>query len=529
MKITIKYTLLVACCLFITSCYKDKGNYTYTELEKVEITLPEGVSAMAYAEEISFSPSIVSSIAGEIGADNNKYEFGCKLNYYHKNEETQRYEQWVDINPDKKKDIKFQADFPANNYTIWYYVTNKETGVSFNAKGSVKILSSTSEGWMVLNNVGADNKVRLDIISKNSKGEDIVAYNVLGSKAPELFNGTQIVMNPSMYYGAESIFLFSHSGAYKLSTTDLTTSAAYNIKLSDFIISSIPGEPVSMTIVNAGNSIGPTSRLCVTDAGNAYAIRSSNAGSSFETPLNTNKGGEDPTYQVSHLTGTSMMRKGNSSCVLLYDITNKKFVGWSFNSNDNNVCFPLSDPETNKKFSFNTGMDIVDMVSTKFSDGLVYTILQDASKARYIYGINLSGSKFTQESYYKGITAEHFNDATDYAFHSQFPFMFYSFENKVYSYNLGTGSMNQILSLPAGEEVTMLKFNLFVNPNLAMLADHSEEFLSKQFDLIVASTTGSENGGIVRFYKVDIEGQMSMINEFKGFDKVVDVTYRERR
>jgi hypothetical protein len=95
---------------------------------------------------------------------------------------------------------------------------------------------------------------------------------------------------------------------------------------------------------------------------------------------------------------------------------------------------------------------------------------------------------------------------------------------------LGTGAVNQVLELPAGETVTKLKFNLYANCMLSYLNNTSQEFMDKQFDLIVASTTGAENGGIVRFYDLDTTGKMSKLEEYTGFgDHIVDVTYRERR
>lgn len=529
MRIINKYWVMLACGFLGVSCYEDKGNYDYAEIETIEITLPQNIAVMSRAENIVFEPKVVSSVVGELTADNSNYEYGCKINYSHLNEEN-RTELWVDIDPEKEKRIDYFADFPAGSYAIWYWVTNKETGITTSAKGRVNVISTTSEGWMVLSNIGEDKKARLDIISRDSKGNAIVAYGVMGDKSPDIREATQIVMNPSMYYGGESIFLLSRTGGYRLNVSSLTTQESDNMKLTDFILSSTEGEPVALTIINSGNFAGPTSRFCVTSVGNAYAIRSSTSGSSFETALNTDVGGNDPTYQVAPAAGTSLERPGNSACALLYDITNKRFVGWNFYATDNNVLFSLVNPDdVTKKFDYTTGMTFVDMVSTRFSRGLVYTILQDDHNQRHVYGINLSGSRFTQESLYSNISSEHFNDAKDYAFHSQYPFMFYCYDNKVYSYNLGTGTLSETLTLPAGEKTTMLKFNLFMNMQLSYLADHSDEFLSKQFDLIVASTTGEENGGIVRFYTIDSSGKMTLKEEYKGFGDVVDVTYREVR
>ena len=532
MKMKNKYLLVAGLfsSMLLASCYEDKGNYVYSETEKIEISLPTSLSVMANSEYIKFEPEVISSVVGNVEDSNASYEFNCKISYKHTDPETGQYMYWLDINPDKKKGINHFAKIPQGSYTLWYSVTNKETGLTTNAKCPITVLTSTYEGWLVLCNECIDKSVRLDMISKNSKGESLVSIDIVGDNAPELKEATQIALYPSMYAGQEAIFLMSRSGGYRLDVDKLTMVESNNMKFTSFIVSNVPGEPISfISVCGAGAWIAPTSRFCVTTEGNAYAIRSGVSGASFEDPMNTTISGEDPTYQVSPMTGTSMARPGNSTCVLCYDVTNKRFVGWNYNASDNSLLFELTDP-TDKKFSYQTGMELVHMEGTRYSDGLVYSVLQDAQGKRHIYGINLSGSRYTQESVYSDITAEHFNEATDYAFHSQFPFMFYSYGNKVYSYNLGSGAVNQVLELPAGESVTKLKFNLYVNAELGYLNNKTQEFLDKQFDLIVASTTGAENGGIVRFYDIDNSGKMSKLEEYTGFgDEIVDVTYRERR
>lgn len=534
MKMKNKYLLVAGLfsSMLLASCYEDKGNYVYSEIEKIEISLPTSLSVMANSEYIKFEPEIVSSVVGNVDDGNDTYEFNCKVDYRHTDSETGEYKYWLDINPDKKKNVNHFAKIPQGSYTIWYSVTNKKTGLTTNAKFPMTVLTSTYEGWLVLCNEGADKSVRLDMISKNSQGESLVSVDIVGDKAPELKEATQIALYPSMYAGQEAIYLMSKSGGYRLDVDKLTMVESNNMKFTTFIVSNFPGEPVSfISVCGSGAWIAPTSRFCVTTEGNAYAIRSAVSGASFEDPMNTTTPGGEPTYKVSPMTGTSMARPGNSTCVLCYDVTNKRFVGWNYNSTPNNLMFTLSDPEgADRKFSYQTGMELVHMEGTRYSNGLVYSVLQDAQGKRHIYGINLSGSRYTQESLYSDIAAEHFDDATAYAFHSQFPFMFYSYGNKVYSYNLGTGAINQVLELPAGESVTKLKFNLYVNAELSYLNNKTEEFLAKQFDLIVASTTGAENGGIVRFYDIDNSGKMSKLEEYTGFgDHIVDVTYRERR
>ena len=122
-----------------------------------------------------------------------------------------------------------------------------------------------------------------------------------------------------------------------------------------------------------------------------------------------------------------MARPGNGNTALFYDTDNRRFVGWSTGTTDNSkqILSPLQDPEE-ALFSFKTGMELIYMESTRFSNGLVYAILQDQNGQRHIYGINMGGNGFVQESKYENLQAPGFDQASRFAFHSQFPFLFYA-------------------------------------------------------------------------------------------------------
>lgn len=104
--------------------------------------------------------------------------------------------------------------------------------------------------------------------------------------------------------------------------------------------------------------------------------------------------------------------------------------------------------------------------------------------------------------------------------------MFYSYGNKVYCYNLMTQAVTDEITLDATESVTCTKFNLFQN-NAANVPS-LKEIEDRQYELIVCSGNGQENGGKVRFYYISEQGKASLHEEFSGFgEEVVDVTYRE--
>lgn len=524
----------------LTSCYEDKGNYNYSETENIDIALIPGdtetqrIAAMKGSEYIELNPKVISSVAGEIDETNPNYEFGCRISYRHE-DENKSTQRWYDINPDKTKNIKYFPTIPASDYTLWYTVKNKETGVVTSVTCPVKIISTTFEGWMVLSNNGTDNKTRLDMIFTDSKGIERVSKDIFEGNTPQMHDATALVINPTKTTAGDQIFLLGLSGGYKLNETTLQTTLADNIKVFDFMISSTPGEVVAWSPIPGGYAGGPMSRVCVTSEGNAHANHMGyQANAAFEYLMNTDYPGHDPMYKVAPYIGTSQNRPSSTNCALFYDITNKRFMGFDYKleGRENRILFPLNDP-SDRKFSFNTGMELVDMESTKFSEGVVYSVLQDNSGQRHVYAINMAGERinnsFVQENAYNNISATDFNTATDYAFHSQYPFMFYCRGNKVYCYNLGTGKITDTLMLDGSETVTKIKFNLFQSSHLTWLTDQSDEFMQQQYNLIVASTKGGEDSGIVRFYSISTQGKITFIKEFTGLgENIVDVTYRER-
>jgi len=164
---------------------------------------------------------------------------------------------------------------------------------------------------------------------------------------------------------------------------------------------------------------------------------------------------------------------------------------------------------------------------------MVYAVMEDESGTRSIYGINMSGNGFNLEEYIEVVDAPDFEQAKHFAFHSQFPLMFYATDKKLYVYNLGTKLAKELnTGLEASETITQIKFNLYRNPEYSHLNNQSEEFMNRQYDLIVASyneSASDNNGGKITFYDVDgLIDDIVKLEEYGGFARIVDVVYRER-
>lgn len=540
-----KIAILLAAALASAGCFDDKGNYDYRELPVITIeNIPEVLELLGNSESVNVSPRIMSSTEGEITADNPNFTFHHAIERKTGGYLSGTGERWQTLNPSGSLSIDTLATFPPNTYWGLFTATDNRSGIQYIKTYDIKISSATFEGYMLLCNEGPKNRVRMDMISKITSERLALVYDVLTPLGlPEIHDAVMLGLAPSMYPQGDALYLTSMEGAYKLHSAtnwgvDLSSGESWKINHVDFALPPPDGTEICTYFPMYGPSfVGQRAVFAHTTDGDVYALNSGLSGAGFELPINTSVRGGATEFRVAPYVGYSMARPGKGNLALFYDIDNQRFVGWRFGTVEagRHTITEIPDPETGKLFSYKTGMELIYMESTRFSDGAVYSILQDKAGKRHVYSINTAGTSFVQEGYWPNISATDFDKATQFAFHSQFPYMFYSVGNKVYLHNLGTGVTHPLdnISLGSKEEVTLLKFNLYVQGGLNYLNDQTDEFMARQYELIVGSYDNSAadyNGGKLGFYPVDgINNSVSKRAEYTGFARIKDVVYRERR
>lgn len=521
----IKFNILsvLMCCLFF-SCYEDKGNYDYTEVPQYTFSnVQESYTLLRGVDIFTFAPKIVSSTEGEITADNPNFEYSCRIGSTSGSFDDS--EQWHDLNPDKTQSFTCDIRENVGSYIGVYTITDKRTGVSTNYTFDITLSSTSYEGWLVLCNEGSENRVRLDMISVISQDRIIPIHDIMNSTFPEQHNAKQIAYDPSLFASGEYIYMLTETGSFRLQEDELTADEKDDIS-SEFLGDLGDDKPIRFGATGYWMA-GAGTHLMVTKNGDFYTKGLGASGASYEFLCNTSVEGNDREYRVAPYIGTGMERPGTTTNALLFDIDNKRFIGWDeTTASTSGVCYEV--PESGANFiSFNCGQDLVYMEGTRFANNTVFAVLQNAAGERSVCAINLSDDKYTQENYYENIQAENFRQAEHFTFHSQYPYMFYSYQNQLYSYNLGTKALNK-LTLD-GEEITMVKIDLFKSLSLTNIP---EEVLPQQHYVLVGSYKTSatdNNGGILRMYKLDnATGGLQLVKEYDGFAKIVDVTYRER-
>lgn len=526
------------------SCSDDKGNYTYSDKQVFTIEgLPTETARLSGSDYIDMKPVVTSSLDGVLTDDNKKYTFLYEWRDGDGN--------WQTVN--ETKDLYMLTTLSSGRHTFRFSVTDTETGVKGLQLFYVQSTTVTSEGWLVLCNVGSDERVRLDMLSQIDNDRILPTYDVLRKEEtiPDMHHARSLGFYSNQTATGNKLVIMADDGSYLIPTADnagyteiTELNEAYDLKNALFISATTDHLISFVDVPSAARTADHDAVLSVSSEGNLYVWNTAVASSAFETAANTSTRGGDPEFKVSPYIGTTLERPHSTTygAALLYDTDNHRFIGWDGkdkNEARKQTVRPLDDP-SNKKFSFNTGsMDLVCMVNTAFSGGVTYCIMQDGSK-RHIYAINLSSDDYTQEGAYTDIQAPDFTNATTFAASSQYPVIYYGYKNKVYAYNYATTDYT-VTELPSTEEVTKLTFHRFDHPfglytGICKSDDDKYAIYSaRENRLIVASydnAAEADKGGTLRFYDVATPGTALTLTpgwEYTGYGHIVDVKYKEIR
>lgn len=501
--------------LLTAGCSQDEGNYDYHSLNEPDITgLPDKISVLIH-DELSLDPSLGDNITD---ADAYTYEWKV-INNAGDNEVTT-------LSNDKH--LREEVTLNAGEYTLYFTMTEKKSGLFWRKSCSLTVSDSSSEGWMVL--CDADGKARLDIISDvtGKTYADVLS----GSGMPELNHPYAIQYVPRNGNSDSPFYLFTADGATRLSKNNFAWKKEYSFKYE--VAKSLELHPHGMVSDQSGMM-----RVCVSD-GVAYTAANMGIQGLFASASKT---GRMAPYVGSNVGATSY-----ASIYLLYDEENRRFMsccpflmGLSLSEKSCHTMEEMesiatgykgSDMVTGSAFDeYPEGLDFVYMENTCYDPGnakmgVTYTLLRDGQKL-LLYGIQLGDMLCYADctfaigkAYYGDMSGcDGISEAEHFAFSSLRNYMYYSVGGTVYRVNLSEKPLKAEKQFElAGETVTMMKFNLY--QNAASIHD---------YDLVVASEKGGE--GTLRIYNgIVTEGDFSSVRPkvYTGFAKIVDATYRER-
>lgn len=505
--------------LGVMACAEDKGNYDYRELTELEISgVEEDISVLTY-EHLRLNPDL-----GAAAKQEDQYDYEWKvINLDESNE--------VTVIGDTRK-LDYQVELAAGIYTLFFTVTEKESGLYWQTNYRLTVSDTTTEGWMVL---CSDNGLaRLDMVSAVT-GEIYTNLLKNNKDMPEYRGPRKIQWLPKYTVQDSPYYLLTDEGATRLGKNKFTWKEEYDFKYEVATLANL--SPYSITLAGFG-------KMIVSDT-EAYYNETISIDGLYGTKVNKDFG-------VAPYIGANVGATMYAAVYLMYDIDNKRFVTYCpmMRSEVLGGYEPLQEitemEETARKAkgsdkvvgdafeSYPVGYDYVYMENTKYDAGnakmgTTYTLLKDKDGNFHLYGIQLGDFMLFADctyiigrAYYGDLSAcrDIGKEGNLYAFSSLRNYMYYSVGGTLYRVDLSEKPLKAERQFTlSGETITCLKFNLY----------QKSENAKRSFDLVVGSTKNGQ--GTLRIYEgLSAEGDFSSVTPvvYTGFAEIVDATYRER-
>ncbi|WEK18989.1 MAG: PKD-like family lipoprotein [Candidatus Pedobacter colombiensis] len=524
----IKYIFVL--CLVSTaliSCRKDLGNYEYHEINDLKVSGIEEEYIITAGQNLNLKPVLDFSKDPSFSANNYTFE-------------------WISFNlaailTEQRKSLyknqNFDIPFPLGigSYTLFYVVTEKSTGISWNKSFKVKVNGIYKGGWGVLSEVNSQS--RLDYFEyDHATGTYPKEYRDFTSLFSDASTGKGLTLpGKPKYLAGWSNRTAATGTAFKYFLYVGTDKITEKLNLTDGFIWK---EDYAFRFESAGSSaLNTVDYIKPVGSGSAYSYlngdvfyRYDSFQYLFGTPIN--KLTNSSYFQVSSHTAVSRYSTVNT-VILMYDITNKRFVR-NVNSALTSVT-PLAYTAGTSAFDpNNVGMDLVWMDQTLAYGGRAYAVLKDANSKYYLARMN-NAAAFLAYAWDDISSLPEINKATCFAVDQQYGYLFYSVDGKLYQYDVDSKQTKLMKDLGT-ERITVLKYNLgnavsltiATNPTYA--TTYGKRFISVITDLIVGTYDPSNpnSSGKVKIYQVP-QFNADLITEFEfgGFGKVADVAAAE--
>ncbi|MCH5686838.1 PKD-like family lipoprotein [Niabella sp. W65] len=491
------YILFLLSTVLLVSCYKDKGNYDYTEINEIAI---EGFSdtTVFYGEPYKVTPQITGTI--DKSGDTARYTY-----------------KWTAIGPaslligDRVKELgtSFTLNLTTvtlqpSTWTIYFFVKDKETGITWNKSFKLNVSTSIFEGYLLLTDV--NDKTRLDMLSYRD-GNFVLMKDVLssvGSTIPQQGKPVQIVSynyDPTMW----GIYLLTETQTTKIHPETFAWQFTYDINY-EMSAGSVPATFKGKYLrggVNMAWLVGEDDNLYY-----YYRVFQIKMG----LPVNIEAG------QVSPFKVAPFIASNSSGVAIMFDKDARRFMrlasgGAVATKMNNGTLFDHNNVKGDLRFMENL-----------YGTDNVYAVLHYPDSVNKIHVARFAMSGV--QSYFAPVLAPNVDKADFYTFSPDLGYMFYNVGSKIYEYDLSLKTSKLMIDL-GNKKITQLKFQEFLRRSSK--PDTYGQWYNK---LMVAvedpARPVGENGELHLYTVPPVNGDLTLFQSYTGFGKIKDFTYRER-
>lgn len=515
------------------SCADDKGNYDYKSINEVTISGIEAgkwYTKTAFVNNLTFDPQIVSSEGKNAETD---YEYEWKL--IPRDADIKEIEDVSKLTISRERKLDIPVTLDPGDYSGFFIVKDKESGVSWSTGFYLRVKSMTSEGWLIL--CEQNGKSRMDIIFNENAETDLIAHNIWKEETFDPGTPTRLFYTYSM---RETLtLLVTDKNTFVLDEKDLHVGEDNELK---WRFGLVPDDGIRVTASIAPLQAVKNIWVIIDDKNEAYSNDLQTSGSVFDFPINKEEGKTEfvpaPFLGTCYDKSLTNNRYGSAPAVM-YDATNQRFMVIKNTSSYPSVLQFTNHSKFNPEST--VGREMVHMEST--TQGIIYAFLRDTStKKLYFYGMELKAKvtypenwweeptteETCEQRYYGEVLGEGAAQATAFACHPLYPYVFYVYNNAIWQFDMRYPKepARQVLQFP-GEEIKVIKINPFI------AAEKYEEWENERGYWLTIGTnkTGvdEDSCGIMRQYNVpDLMKPLEKKKEFTNLGKIVDIVYKER-
>ena len=544
---TVKF--LVGCCfvaaIVLTSCYEDKGNYDYTELNEISVTAPAVGTYFSVDryDTLHIEPQLAFT-QGVIDESQLAFKWEMYLDDWANTEA-----KAVVLSEERNLHAVMARPASTTNYALVLTVTNRQNGTAYRTRYSVGIQPSVLSGLMVLQD--DQGRCRLDYLAstyaepsftQNRLVRDVYATANDGQSLQGTPRGVSysLVEKSSYEPQVKNLYVWTDRQVARISASDFTVE---HIDQDLFMLT-----PDKIDVTSIDRSARYSYVTIMINDGQARALNqqaSMSYGYQFSRELKPNSSLTGEMRFAQWVYEPDLFGSQTGYCAILYDEIGRRFVKVADGYDAEPVLFAFNEQEEANKTTYfdvnKIGMDMVWMGPNYGS--IACAVFQDAAGKRHLYRMRFNVASTVTEGteqvvnpqvYRQAVGKNDFSAAEGgdqaklfecgrYAANT----MIYATDRNLYSYDFNAKKAIQLNDpFPEDEQITAMKIY------------HTDYYTANQQEvkgtlLYVATWDGTE-GRVYEFpinrttlrlnNRADADGNLKKpYNIFTGFGRVVSM------
>ncbi len=474
----------------VSSCVEDKGSYDLSPINEVEITNidEEGYTAFLSGEEVVISPDVKGTMVELNDPDRYAYRWYIKII----TNLTSQASEIIELG--NERILHFVPEnLSPGSYTIYFEVTDKETGLKFLKETSVLVQSQTMTGFLVLGEK-ADGSTKIDLIAMISRQDTMLIENVFVD--PNMKNPEKLSFIGATRYGeyqnlwlttSDNVYSMTNGSYYKVledNSLDSKLLTSFDIQRPARVLDMFPAQ-------DAGYGCrGNNYRGYITDDAIFETSMMSND-QIFGNPINRYDQLSEDLFKPYPL---AFVKSGFMSSfslnVIYYDLENQAFVAPNSSSPGSATYCKVLQDKASDPFKWSQKGTTRQMVfAQNGNNGSSYALFKDDDNKWNIYRFSVTSvtSPRKEGAYEIDLSiATNFDKASLYAFSSDETEILYAVGSQLWGYD-------------------------YVRKKCAMLKDYQSEIIylsqdvsstTRTYDFIIATSNGDYKSRLSKFYLI---------------------------